>query len=99
MSAVPKAITRSVASAVALALFAGQVQGDTYFQSGVASDLLVADGRVIFAQADGSLTALGLATGKVLLRKPGRGSTGHFQGKLELHPAGIVSRSWRSVAP
>lgn len=42
-----------------------------YSQNGVTSNLFIEHGRVIFCQADGSLTQLDLHTGRVLLRDKG----------------------------
>src|SRR5262249_40644191 len=44
----------------------------TYVQSGVDSNFLIDDKRLIFAQADGSLTVLALDNGQVLRREKSR---------------------------
>jgi hypothetical protein len=62
--------------AVVLATLAGEAGADLYMQVGVFSNLLVADGKVYFIQADWTLTALDLESGRVLLRRKDRGYSG-----------------------
>jgi outer membrane protein assembly factor BamB len=66
----------------------------TYLQVGVDSNFLIDGGRVLFAQADGSLTALALDTGKVLARD----RTRDYSGMLERVPQGILLLNDRTIA-
>jgi outer membrane protein assembly factor BamB len=66
----------------------------TYIQVGVDSNFLVDDGRVLFAQSDGSLTALDLQTGAVLSRNKGR----NFSGMLARVPQGLLVLNDQSIA-
>lgn len=63
----------------------------------VDSNLLVFDGKVLFAQGTGSLTLLDLATGKVLLRKPPPHEW-DFGGKLFKHKQGILMSDYSRTA-
>ena len=64
---------------------AARSSGYTYVQAGVDSNFLIDDGRVLFAQADGSLTALSLKSGEVLVRAKGR----NYSGELRRVPGGF----------
>ena len=68
--------------------------GYTYVQAGVESNFLIDDGRVLFAQADGSLTALSLKSGDVLIRARGR----NYSGALRRIPQGILLLNDRTIA-
>jgi outer membrane protein assembly factor BamB len=57
-------------------LFVDRGQAYTYIQVGVDSNFLTEDGRVYFAQSNGSLTVLDLKTGEVILRKKDRDYSG-----------------------
>jgi len=65
----------------------------TYHQVGVGSNFLVDDGRVYFAQADGSLTALDLDTGEVLRRK----KDGYYSGALMRVDEGILVLTYGKI--
>lgn len=60
-------------AALAVLSIVAPTWGYTSERVGVGSNIVVADGKVYFIQADRSLTALDLATGRVLLRKKGLG--------------------------
>src|SRR4051812_41049259 len=64
---------------LALAGLPRLVEAYTYLQVGVDSNFLIDDRRVIFAQADRSLTVLALDTGNVLRREKTRDYSGTFQ--------------------
>jgi outer membrane protein assembly factor BamB len=68
--------------------------GYTYVQAGVDSNLLIDDARVLFIQADGSLTALSLKTGGVLVRARGR----NYSGELRRVPGGILLMNDRTLS-
>lgn len=76
-----------------LACVPGSVHAYMCRQVGVDSNLLVVDGVVYFAQCDGSLTALELQTGRVLLRKRDRG----YSGKLRMTEHGILVLGYRNI--
>jgi len=60
---------------------------------GVDSNFLVADGKVFFAQADGSLTALDLQTGAVVARL----TDGDYSGRLKRIDDAILVHAYRNV--
>jgi len=62
----------------------------TYVQVGVNSNFLIDDGKVYFAQSDGTLTALNLDTGEVVARK----SNIEYGGTLRLVDKGILVRTY-----
>ncbi|UCE50130.1 MAG: PQQ-binding-like beta-propeller repeat protein [Phycisphaerales bacterium] len=66
----------------------------TYVQVGVNSNFLIDDGKVYFAQSDGTLTALNLDTGEVLARK----SNIKYGGTLRLVDKGILMRTYKQLA-
>ena len=68
--------------------------GYTYIQMGVDSNFLIDGGRVLFAQSDGSLTALDLETGKVLVRD----RTRNYSGTLRRIPQGLLVLNDRTIA-
>src|ERR1041385_566267 len=72
-------ITRELLVLLALAGLPQFAAAYTYLQVGVDSNFLVDDRRVIFAQADRSLTVLALDNGKVLRREKSRDYSGTFQ--------------------
>lgn len=65
----------------------------TFRQAGVESNFLIDNGRVLFAQGDGSLTALSLENGDVLLRSTSR----DYSGTLKRVPAGILVLAYSSI--
>lgn len=66
----------------------------TFRQVGVDSNLLIDDGRVFFAQADGSFTGLELETGSVIYRK-----TDHdYSGTLKRTTAGIIVLNYGTIS-
>lgn len=69
------------------------VGAHTWNQPGINSNLLVFDGKVYFIQADLSLTALDLATGRVLLRKVDQ----QLRGPLQLTEHGILKLGWGEI--
>lgn len=71
---------------LAMVIGSASARGYTYSEVGVASNIIVIDKRVHFAQADGSLTALDLETGKVLLRKMDQ----RYDGVLRALDAGLL---------
>lgn len=73
--------------------FAFASSGYTSRQVGVDSNLLIDGGRVIFAQSDGSLTALSLESGQVLQRN----KTAWFSGTLRRVPEGILVLSYGKI--
>ena len=81
---------------VALALAASTLSspGYTYLQVGVDSNFLIDSNRVLFAQADGSLTALALGSGEVLARNKSL----YFSGNLLRTPDGILVLNDRNIA-
>jgi len=62
----------------------------TYVHVGVNSNFLIDDGKVYFAQSDGTLTALNLDTGEVVARK----SNIEYGGTLQLVDKGILVRTY-----
>lgn len=78
----------------ALLAFIPPAQAYTGMSVGVASNLLVDHGRVIFVQADHTLTALDLQSGRVLARIP----RPIFGNPLVLTDAGILSSTYGHVA-
>jgi outer membrane protein assembly factor BamB len=68
--------------------------GYTYLQVGVDSNFLIDDGRVLFAQSDGSLTALSLDSGQVLVRD----KTRNYSGALLRTPQGLLVLNDRVIA-
>ena len=75
----------------------------TFMQVGVDSNFLIDDGRVLFAQADGSLTVLSLETGQVLLREKSSDYSGRLvrvrDGILVLNYGTITLLNPASLAP
>lgn len=65
----------------------------TYHQVGVYSNILIDQGRVIFIQADGSLTALNLEDGAVLVRDLSRS----YSGDLKRVPSGILVLGYSEI--
>jgi len=72
----------------------GSVWGYTYSQVGVASNFVIDDGKVLFAQSDDSLTILDLETGQVVLRKKGLWPAR----TIEWTDSGILMQSYRGIA-
>jgi outer membrane protein assembly factor BamB len=66
----------------------------TYVQAGVESNFLIEGYRVLFAQSDGSLTALSLESGSVLMRN----KTRDFSGTLLRIPQGVLLFTGQSAA-
>lgn len=66
----------------------------TYLQVGVDSNFLIDERRVVFAQADGSLTALAIDSGKVLARNRAR----NYSGSLRRIPQGLLLVNDRTIA-
>ena len=62
-------------------------------QVGVDSNFLIADGKVYFAQADGTLTALNLDTGEVVARH----KNGDYSGTLRLFDKGILVCAYKEL--
>jgi outer membrane protein assembly factor BamB len=79
---------------VILSSAAPRASAHTFCQVGVDSNLLIDSGRVVFAQADGSLTMLALEDGRVLKREKSR----YFSGTLERIPQGILMLQYGSIA-
>jgi outer membrane protein assembly factor BamB len=78
-------------------LNSGSASASTCASVALGSNILVADGCVVFAQGTGSLTVLDLATGNVLLRKkPGKNI--YYGGTLEQSPHGVLMIRFGSVA-
>jgi outer membrane protein assembly factor BamB len=76
---------------ICLAPFSGH--GYTSVQVGVYSNFLIDQGRVLFVQADGSLTVLRLETGEVLLREKSR----DYSGRLLRVPDGILVLNYGTI--
>jgi len=82
---------RTLATIAALSVFAGQLHGYMAIPIGVSSNLLPLDDRLIFAQADDSLTVLNLRTGAVIARlKDRRYGSSLPSGKLILTDHGVL---------
>lgn len=79
-------LNRWLSGVLFLLSVAAPASAHTWRQVGVASNFLVLDERVYFIQADQSLTALDLATGRVLVRKVDR----RFSGQLQMTEHGIL---------
>src|SRR5262245_40271730 len=65
----------------------------TYHQVGVDSNILIDQGRVIFIQADGSLTVLNLENGAVLVRDVSK----PYSGDLKRVPSGILVLGYSEI--
>jgi len=69
----------------------------TELRLGLDSNMLVLEDRLIFAQADGSLTAIDIKSGKVLLRKlPEDGLP--YSGELLKRPSGVLMIDYKKVS-
>ena len=82
---------------MALLLSAGPVHGYTARRVALDSNILVYDGKVIFAQGTGSLTVLDLQTGEVLLRKK-RQKDFWYSGTLEHCGEGVLMIDYSRIA-
>ena len=82
-----------VVASLVLTLVATSAHAYTCVEIGVDSDLLVFDGKVLFSQADGTLTLLNLQTGKVLHR----GKDRHEIRRFAITPHGILGGGFYHV--
>jgi hypothetical protein len=78
--------TRCILLSFMLSLLGGTALGHKSGQDGVDSNFLIADGKVYFAQSDGSLTALNLDTGEVIARQ----KNGNYSGTLRIFGKGVL---------
>lgn len=83
--------------ATGLLLCAGPLDAHTFVRVALDSNILLRDGRVIFAQGTGSLTALDLQTGQVLARKkPAKPFS--YSGNLQNSPYGVLMTAYDRIA-
>lgn len=82
------------ASLCTLLIGSASAWGYTFMEVGVASNIVVIDKKVHFAQGDGSLTILDLETGKVLLRKTDE----NYEGVLRNLDAGLLVVTYDKIS-
>jgi outer membrane protein assembly factor BamB len=77
-----------------IVLFISPAFCHTYVQVGVNSNFLVYDGKVAFAQSDGTLTVINLETGDVVARKKNI----YYDGTLKINDIGIFVTTYSTFS-